>query len=84
MNPLRISYIREQLKKNNYKKIDDVSSSYHHHLPFRGLRMLDIGCGGGVLTEVWLIFNFDGFSVSINRSHRISLLNLFIFILVRH
>ncbi|GES92888.1 3-demethylubiquinone-9 3-O-methyltransferase [Rhizophagus clarus] len=52
MNPLRVSYIREQLRKNNYKKIgDDVSSSYHDHHPFRGLRMLDIGCGGGVLTE---------------------------------
>lgn len=51
MNPLRISYIREQLKN---KKIGDEvsSSSYHHHHPFRGLRMLDIGCGGGVLTEV--------------------------------
>ncbi|PKC17747.1 ubiquinone biosynthesis O-methyltransferase [Rhizophagus irregularis] len=50
MNPLRISYIREQLKN---KKIGDEvsSSSYHHHHPFRGLRMLDIGCGGGVLTE---------------------------------
>src|SRR5581483_3149687 len=50
MNPLRVSYIREQLEKNNYKEVDDDSLTSLY--PFRGLRMLDIGCGGGVLTEV--------------------------------
>ena len=57
MNPLRVSYIREQLEKNNYKGEGDDAFLYHHHLPFRRLRMLDIGCGGGVLTEVFFVYN---------------------------
>lgn len=40
MNPVRVRYIRDQLAQN-----DEIH-------PFKGLRMLDIGCGGGLLSEV--------------------------------
>jgi 2-polyprenyl-3-methyl-5-hydroxy-6-metoxy-1,4-benzoquinol methylase len=40
MNPVRMAYIRSQLPHDN--------TPY----PFEGLNMLDIGCGGGLLTEV--------------------------------
>jgi 2-polyprenyl-6-hydroxyphenyl methylase/3-demethylubiquinone-9 3-methyltransferase len=39
MNPVRMQYIRSQLPNNTI-------------YPFEGLKMLDIGCGGGLLTEV--------------------------------
>ncbi|CAG8690200.1 26841_t:CDS:2 [Dentiscutata erythropus] len=59
MNPLRVSYIRQQLSKhNNEEKLKNVqeggyetSSSYDDRIPFKNLRILDIGCGGGVLSE---------------------------------
>lgn len=41
MNPVRVRYIRDQLPQND--------NETH---PFKGLRMLDIGCGGGLLSEV--------------------------------
>lgn len=41
MNPARVSYVRKQLG------VDPESSK-----PFQGLNMLDIGCGGGFLSEV--------------------------------
>ncbi|KAJ2957274.1 hypothetical protein NQZ79_g6977 [Umbelopsis isabellina] len=40
MNPTRVSYIRDRVAPNN-----------HGSTPFNGLRMLDIGCGGGLLSE---------------------------------
>lgn len=40
MNPPRVSYVREQLGKTKTEP-----------KPFQGLRMLDIGCGGGLLSE---------------------------------
>ncbi|CDH56660.1 3-demethylubiquinone-9 3-methyltransferase [Lichtheimia corymbifera JMRC:FSU:9682] len=40
MNPVRVRYIRDQLPQND--------NETH---PFKGLRMLDIGCGGGLLSE---------------------------------
>ncbi|CAM0134816.1 unnamed protein product [Umbelopsis sp. WA50703] len=40
MNPTRVSYIR-----------DRVAPSTSKNTPFEGLRMLDIGCGGGLLSE---------------------------------
>jgi 2-polyprenyl-6-hydroxyphenyl methylase/3-demethylubiquinone-9 3-methyltransferase len=45
MNALRVRYIREQLV-SYYKKRDDALN-----LPFKGLRCLDVGCGGGILSE---------------------------------
>jgi 2-polyprenyl-6-hydroxyphenyl methylase/3-demethylubiquinone-9 3-methyltransferase len=43
-NPVRLSYIRDLVCENFGR---DVRS----HKPFEGLRFLDIGCGGGLLSE---------------------------------
>ncbi|CAI2171476.1 1139_t:CDS:2 [Funneliformis geosporum] len=63
MNPLRVSYIREQLGKSTFRVGDNgvKDNSYgkasqpalsHYHPPFKGLRILDIGCGGGALVRL--------------------------------
>lgn len=44
MNPCRIGYIRE--KTIQHFNLDGTSPT-----PFQGLNILDIGCGGGILTE---------------------------------
>ena len=44
LNPCRISYIRNLLTKHNL--LDDSSPK-----PLEGLRILDIGCGGGLICE---------------------------------
>ena len=44
MNPCRLDYIRSQIAAE-YER--DLTAS----LPFKGLRILDIGCGGGLLSE---------------------------------
>lgn len=41
MNPTRVSYIRDRVTPGNQGSA-----------PFAGLKMLDIGCGGGLLSEV--------------------------------
>ena len=44
LNPCRLEYITSQIKTHfncDYKDLE----------PFKGLRILDIGCGGGLLTE---------------------------------
>jgi len=43
-NPLRIAYIRDLLR-------DRWGSDRPRHRPLAGLRLLDIGCGGGLLSE---------------------------------
>ena len=43
-NPLRIEYIREQVTAR-------YARDPFQRLPFSGLRFLDIGCGGGLLSE---------------------------------
>jgi len=43
LNPLRIAYIREKVIAHFGGKDD--------HVPFKGLKILDIGCGGGLLSE---------------------------------
>ena len=46
MNPLRINYIREKLSKelNRYHKYDAINQ-------IRDLKVLDVGCGGGLASE---------------------------------
>ena len=43
-NPVRLAYIKEQVCARFGRDPYDPK-------PFRGLRFLDIGCGGGLLTE---------------------------------
>ena len=44
LNPCRLDYINSQICSEFGRKITEVS-------PFEGLRILDIGCGGGLLCE---------------------------------
>ncbi len=45
LNQIRIPFIREQLLQSS-STINNTSK------PLKGLQLLDIGCGGGILTEV--------------------------------
>ena len=44
MNPVRLGYITEQIAA-------DYNRDLRGPMPFAGLRILDIGCGGGLLSE---------------------------------
>ncbi len=44
LNPVRLGYLKKHICEN-FKR-DEASFS-----PFKGLRMLDVGCGGGLVTE---------------------------------
>lgn len=44
MNPCRLDYITRQIAAEFGRNLGD-------ELPFKGLRLLDIGCGGGLLSE---------------------------------
>src|SRR5688500_8246924 len=43
-NPVRLAYLREQITAR-------FARDPFHRLPFAGLDLLDIGCGGGLLSE---------------------------------
>lgn len=45
LNPSRVSYVRDQL-------VGESSDAAISGKPFEGIKMLDIGCGGGLLSEV--------------------------------
>lgn len=45
MNPLRIEYIKNQVRNNFFSSHKDSEP------PLKGLRLLDIGCGGGLISE---------------------------------
>ena len=44
MNPCRLDYICTQIAAEYERDLTEA-------LPFKGLRLLDIGCGGGLLSE---------------------------------
>ena len=44
LNPCRLDYINEQIAM-------EFNNDLSQNLPFKGLRILDIGCGGGLLCE---------------------------------
>ncbi|MGB1087177.1 MAG: bifunctional 2-polyprenyl-6-hydroxyphenol methylase/3-demethylubiquinol 3-O-methyltransferase UbiG, partial [Alphaproteobacteria bacterium] len=51
-NPVRIGFIRETVL--GHFGLDDVAQQ-----PFAGLRLLDIGCGGGLLAEPMSRLGFE-------------------------
>jgi len=44
LNPVRLAYIRDRLVAHFGRETSDIR-------PFKGLRLLDVGCGGGLLSE---------------------------------
>lgn len=51
-NPVRLSFIRE-------KALAHFGRETAHRRPFEGLRLLDIGCGGGLLAEPMSRLGYD-------------------------
>jgi 2-polyprenyl-6-hydroxyphenyl methylase / 3-demethylubiquinone-9 3-methyltransferase len=49
MNPIRIKYILDVVKKERQQL--DTKSDVSNHPPLHKLKALDIGCGGGLLSE---------------------------------
>ena len=52
MNPVRLEFVRQKLLEAAYDDgtiPEDTSSTYN---PLHGLQALDVGCGGGLLSEV--------------------------------
>ncbi len=48
-NPVRLAYLRDLLCRRF--PIEGRPRDRHGHEPLRGLAILDIGCGGGILSE---------------------------------
>lgn len=44
MNPLRVKFVRDGLANTGFKETNPSS-------PLEGIKLLDVGCGGGILTE---------------------------------
>ncbi|OMH85620.1 Ubiquinone biosynthesis O-methyltransferase [Zancudomyces culisetae] len=58
MNPTRVSYVREMYKDLVYAKTTDrkdlkkkIQEYDSNPLPFKGVSIVDVGCGGGFLSE---------------------------------
>ncbi len=54
MNPLRMKFIRDKIVQTAQME-SDTDTDIEEHLPLRGMAVLDVGCGGGLLTEVRLL-----------------------------
>lgn len=54
MNPLRVRYVRDKLVQAARDDGDEhqAAAMLHSARPLKGLTALDVGCGGGVLSEV--------------------------------
>jgi len=50
MNPVRMQFIRDKLRES--LQDDGASHAPAVAKPFKGLDILDVGCGGGLLSEV--------------------------------
>lgn len=50
MNPVRINYILDLVKRHRQPQ-QEPSDSNGHSPPLQGLKALDVGCGGGLLSE---------------------------------
>lgn len=46
LNKLRVPLIRDQLTQSSNRKVGNPIQ------PLEGIKLLDVGCGGGILTEV--------------------------------
>lgn len=72
LNPTRLGYLRERLGRRFGRDDDSLQ-------PFRGLRLLDIGCGGGLVAEPMARLGFAvtgidaaGKSLKIAQAHALS------------
>lgn len=59
MNELRVPFIAEALKECNVSQDQGPSGL------LKGLKIIDVGCGGGLLTEVCFIFHTEVLSTII-------------------
>lgn len=50
MNPVRMQYVLDKMQEVQQDK-DDASVQNAHEV-FSGLDVLDVGCGGGLMSEV--------------------------------
>lgn len=52
MNPVRLEFVRQKLLETAYDDGTIPEDAPSTHNPFNGLQVLDVGCGGGLLSEV--------------------------------
>lgn len=56
MNKVRIEFLKDRLKLIKRNQNDDISlqdlKDIDGPFPLKGLRVLDVGCGGGLFSEV--------------------------------
>lgn len=52
MNPVRLEFVRQKLLESAFDDGTIPEDTPSTHNPLRGLQVLDVGCGGGLLSEV--------------------------------